>query len=55
MGGVSSKKNKGIAHENAIWQAYNINAKKRNEEEIKETSIFDIIYHVQDIIEEESI
>lgn len=32
-----------------------VELKKRNEEEIKETSIFDIIYHVQDIIEEESI
>ena len=32
-----------------------VELKKRNDEEIKETSIFDIIYHVQDIIEEESI
>ena len=28
--------------------------KKRDDDEIKETSIFDVIYHIQDIIEEES-
>lgn len=32
-----------------------VELKRRNEEEIKETSIFDIIYTIQDIIEEESI
>ena len=32
-----------------------VELKKRNEEEIKEISIFDIIYNVQDIIEEENI
>ena len=32
-----------------------VEIKKRNEEEIREKSIFDIIYTVQDIIEEESI
>ena len=28
--------------------------KKRDDDEVKETSIFDVIYHIQDIIEEES-
>ena len=32
-----------------------IELKKRNEEESIETSIFDVIYHIQDIIEEENI
>ena len=32
-----------------------VEIKKRSEEEVKETSIFDVIYHVQDIIEEENI
>ncbi len=32
-----------------------VELKKRNEEEVKEISAFDIIYNVQDIIEEESI
>ena len=32
-----------------------VEIKKRNEEEINEKSIFDIIYTIQDIIEEESL
>ena len=32
-----------------------VEIKKRSEEEVKETSIFDVIYHIQDIIEEENI
>ena len=32
-----------------------VEIKKRSEEETKETSIFDVIYHIQDIIEEENI
>ena len=32
-----------------------VELKKRNEEKIKEISIFDVLYNVQDIIEEKNI